>query len=137
MALMKVCVQCGELMSYDVQGSLCNSCKANRSKEKYEYEKSNHKRLYHTKRWQKLRRSVMAEYNWMCLVALSEGRVEEAKILHHIEEANEDNFFDRDNLIPLSFKVHEEVHMRYELSEESKKECQEWLRKLKDSPLVV
>lgn len=136
MALKKVCCYCGKLMDY-ISGSLCNECKSKRSKDKYQYEQSNYKRLYHTKRWQKLRRSVMLEYNWMCLVSLSEGKVKEAKILHHIEEANETNFFDRDNLIPLSFNVHEEVHRRYELSEESKKECQEWLRRLKDSPLVA
>jgi hypothetical protein len=137
MALMKVCVHCGELMSNEVQGSLCIDCKAKRSKNKYEYEQSNYRRLYHTKRWQKLRRSIMAKYNWMCLVYLSKGKIEEAKILHHIEEANESNFFDRDNLIPLSFSVHEEVHRRYDEGIESKRECQEWLRSLKDSPLAV
>lgn len=136
MALKKVCCDCGIVIDY-ITGSLCDECKSRRSKDKYDYEQCSYRRLYHTKRWKKLRRSIMSEYDWMCLVSLEKGEVEEAKILHHIEEANESNFFDRDNLIPLSFKVHEEVHRRYELSDESKKECQAWLRKLKDSPLAV
>ena len=136
MALYKICTGCGTVIDYK-EGSLCNDCKSKRNKDKYYYEQGSYRKLYHSKRWQKLRRSIMAEYNWMCLVSLSNGKVEEAKILHHIEEANEDNFFDRDNLIPLSHAVHEEVHKRYELSEGSKKECQEWLRNLKDSPGVV
>ena len=135
MALKKVCCDCGKVIDYS-SGSLCSDCKSKRNKDKYNYEKGSYRRLYHSKRWQKLRRSIMAEYNWMCLVSLDEGKIEEAKILHHIEEANEDNFFNRDNLIPLNYAVHEEVHRRYDLSEESKRECQEWLRRLKDSPLV-
>lgn len=132
MALYKYC-SCGELINYN--SNICNECKKKRNKDKYEYEQSNYKRLYHTKRWQRLRRNIMAEYNWLCLVSLSQGKIIEAKILHHIEEANEDNFFNRDNLIPLSHAVHEDIHRKYEESEYSRKECKEWLRSLKDTPL--
>ena len=134
MALKKICPDCGIVIAYD-KDCLCDSCRSKRNKDKYNYEQSNHKRLYHTKRWQRLRRSIMAEYNWLCVPSLEKGLIVEAKILHHIEEANEGNFYDRDNLIPLSFNVHEEVHKRYEKNAESKKECQAWLRKLKDTPL--
>lgn len=134
MALKKICTGCGIEIDYN-SDSICKECKSKRNKDKYNYEQSNHKRLYHTKRWQRLRRSIMAEYNWLCLPSLEKGVIVEARILHHIEEANESNFYDRDNLIPLSFNVHEEVHSKYEKSKESKKECQAWLRKLKDTPL--
>lgn len=134
MALKKICTSCGTIVDHSA-GSLCDSCKAMNNKDKYEYEQGNYRRLYHTKRWQRLRKSIMAEYNWLCLASLDKGIIVEAKILHHIEEANEDNFYNRDNLIPLSFNVHEEVHRRYDKGIESKKECQEWLKKLKDSPL--
>ncbi len=134
MALKKICYDCGNIIEYNKLGSLCDECKRKKNKDKYNYEQASYRNLYHSKRWKKLRISIMAKYNWLCLVSLSKGKIEEAKILHHIEEANEVNFFDRDNLIPLSFSVHEEVHRRYELSKESKKECQKWLKSLKDSP---
>lgn len=134
MALKKICTGCGIEIDYNGD-SMCRDCKSKRNKDKYEYEQSNHKRLYHTKRWQRLRRNIMASYNWLCLPSLEKGLIVEAKILHHIEEANEENFFDKDNLIPLSHAVHEDIHRRYDAGIKSKKECQEWLRKLKDSPL--
>jgi hypothetical protein len=134
MGLKKVCTDCGVIIDYNT-GYLCDSCNSKRYKDKYDHEKSNHKRLYHTKRWQRLRRNIMAKYNWLCLPSLEQGLIVEAKILHHIEEANENNFYDKDNLIPLSFNMHEEVHRRYDKSKESKKECQEWLKRLKDTPL--
>lgn len=136
MGLKKICADCGVIIDYNT-GYLCDSCNSKRNKDKYNYEQGNYKRLYHTKRWRSLRRSVMAKYDWLCLPSLEKGIVAEAKILHHIEEANENNFFNRDNLIPLSFSMHEEVHRRYDKSKESKKECQEWLRKLKDTPPIV
>lgn len=134
MGLKKVCTDCGAIIDYSA-GYICDTCNTKRNKDKYNYEKANHKRLYHTKRWQRLRRNIMAKYNWLCLPSLEQGLIVEAKILHHIEEANESNFYDKDNLIPLSFNMHEEVHRRYDNGKESKRECQEWLRKLKDTPL--
>ena len=91
------------------------------------------KRLYHTSRWTRLQRTIMARYNGLDQYALTRHqRIEYADTVHHIVPANEDpaRFWDPDNLIPLSRHSHDEVHVTYRDGAEAKSDCQRFLQSL-------
>ena len=128
MALYKQC-SCGELIPID---SKCDTCNSERSKNKYNYEKSNYKRLYHTIKWQRLRDSIRIKFKYMCLCCWNDVKIKDVKIVHHINEANEDNFFNKDNLILLCHECHEKIHSRYESSIDENRKCKKELVAIKE-----
>lgn len=127
--LKKIC-KCGILIDYNMK--MCDKCNKEYDKNKSRYKNYNQKwkKNYHTRKWQKLREKVLDKYSNMCVYTyLKEGRVVQANNIHHIELANEDNFFYFNNLIPLSEEAHKEVHRLYDSGkyEITKKELKEML----------
>lgn len=131
MPLMRIC-RCGILIDYNLK--MCDKCNKEYDNNKSRYKNYNQqwKKNYHTRKWQKLRTKVLDKYNNMCVYTyLKEGRVIPANNIHHIELANEDNFFYFNNLIPLSEEAHKEVHRLYDSGkyEITKKELKEMLKR--------
>lgn len=70
--------------------------------------------FYHTKRWERLRASILRRDGYMCQISRRYGKRREAQTVHHI--------FPRDrfpeyqwepwNLISISNEIHEELHNR-------------------------
>lgn len=127
MGLYKQC-GCGELIPINGKCEVCSKAK---SKDKYSYESSNYKRLYHTTRWTRLRDKIRRRFRHMCVYCWAEGKVIDGKIVHHVIEANEDNFFDKDNLVLVCHECHEKIHSRYEYSNEENKKCKDELKWIK------
>ena len=87
-------------------------------------------RFYHSKKWERLRRSVLARDGYRCQQAKRYGKNVQANTVHHI--------FPRDmypqyqyqswNLISLSHEAHESMHERNggELTEAGR----EWMRRI-------
>lgn len=123
--LLKTCSVCGVIIT---QGQTrCNTCEKKRNKQRYERSLTNHEHLYKTARWTRVRSTMLRKYNFMCVYSWYKyQQVRTAKIIHHIELANRENFFDLDNLIPLEFDVHEKIHSDY--SDEVKAELKEMQR---------
>ena len=90
------------------------------------------RKLYKTYRWMRLRDTIYARYNYLDAFALANGRIETAVNVHHIIPAEEDieQFWNPDNLIPLSRCSHDLVHVAYRESPEAKAKMQEFLRSL-------
>ena len=123
--LLKTCSICGSIITQDQVR--CNSCEKKRNKDRYTRSLNNHERLYKTTRWCRVRDSILKKYNYMCVYSWYKYRkVRPAKIIHHIDLANRENFFDADNLIPLTFEVHEIIHSDY--NDEVKAELKEYQR---------
>jgi 5-methylcytosine-specific restriction endonuclease McrA len=120
----KRCPRCGKRVE---TGKKCGCLVFN----KREYTKpEGTRRLYHTARWRKLQQMILAKYSGIDPYALSKKRVEYANTVHHIVPAAEDEsqFWNPDNLIPLSRGSHDEVHTRYRVGEGEKRKCQDELR---------
>lgn len=123
--LLKTCSMCGDIITQDQ--IRCNSCEKKRNKQRYDRSMITHEHLYKTTRWCRVRDRVLKQYNFMCVYSLYKyQQVRAAKIIHHIELANRENFFDLDNLIPLAFDVHEKIHSDY--SDDVKAELKEMQR---------
>lgn len=90
------------------------------------------RRLYHTSRWTKLRAAVMAAYNGLDPYALTQGRIEYADTVHHINPAEDrpDLFWRPDNLIPVSRHSHDEIHTIYRSGPAAREELCILLRSL-------
>ncbi len=121
---------------------MCDKCKNkydSSKKESYKEYKKNRKdnreqKFYSNKEWITVRDIVRRKYNNICLYSyyiLHE--IKYVDYIHHIIELKEDwdKKLDKDNLIPLSDKVHKIVHRTYEKSAKDKKQMQELLRELK------
>ena len=86
--------------------------------------------FYHSKEWEQLKLYIGRKYKGLCLYSyLIDNRIVQADAIHHIVEIkdNWDLRLDLDNLIPLSNKVHNQIHMRYK---GNKKEAQRFLKAL-------
>ncbi|ACO87268.1 HNH endonuclease domain protein [Clostridium botulinum A2 str. Kyoto] len=121
---------------------MCDECKNKydkSKKESYKEYKKNRKdnreqKFYSSKEWIIVRDIVRRKYNNICLYSyyiLHE--IKYVDYIHHIIELKEDwdKKLDKDNLIPLSDKVHKIVHREYDRSAKDKKQMQELLRELK------
>ena len=120
----KRCVHCGK--RYEV-GKKCG-CGFKR-----EYARpTGTKALYKSGRWQALRLVIIERYDGLDPWALYHGRIEYAHTVHHIVTAEDDpdRFYHEDNLIPLSRSSHDEVHVLYRKSRQSKEETQAKLKSL-------
>ena len=127
--LYKMCMDCGKVISHS--RIRCDSCEKKKNKMQYEHNNKTHRRLYNTMRWRRLRTQVMDYYHNICVYSLYKyNEIRPAKILHHINLANEKNFFLIDNLIALDFSVHEKLHEDY--TNEIKDELREYQRKWKE-----
>lgn len=74
------------------------------------------KKLYRTSLWQSTRQNVLDNFNNICLWSLYvDGVIRSADVVHHIVEVLEDESlaFEDDNLIPLEYYNHKEVHELY------------------------
>ncbi|WP_061334301.1 HNH endonuclease [Clostridium botulinum] len=138
-ALKKLC-RCGKVIDYNKR--MCDKCKNKydkSKKESYKEYKKNRKdnreqKFYSSKEWIIVRDIVRRKYNNICLYSyyiLHE--IKYVDYIHHIIELKEDwdKKLDKDNLIPLSDKVHKIVHREYDRSAKDKKQMQELLRELK------
>jgi 5-methylcytosine-specific restriction endonuclease McrA len=68
------------------------------------------KSLRSSAEWQRLRQKVLFDQNGLCRLC---SRM--ATEVHHLELANESNFFVRENLVGLCVKCHKKVHNAYKL----------------------
>lgn len=136
MALNKTCL-CGAIISY--YDKRCSKCEEERkqhlkqkNKKRYDNSKLTHERLYNTTKWRYgTRERILKKYKYMCMYTYyKEGRVIQADIVHHINLANDNNFYDEDNLIPLSFDVHERLHIIYDKG--TKEDVESLKRELKE-----
>lgn len=88
-------------------------------------------KLYKSKRWNRIRRAVLARDGYMCQISKRYGKMVEAEIVHHILPVEEypQYAFASWNLISLSKAEHNKMHDRdtNELTEAGK----ELRRKLK------
>lgn len=98
------------------------------------------RKLYHTGRWTKLQHTIMQRYNGLDLYALNvHKRIEYAEVVHHILPAEEypDQFWNPDNLIPLSRHSHDEVHEAYRAGPQEATRLQQQLASLVRSNVSV
>lgn len=79
-------------------------------------------KVYESKRYRKIRRKVLEDYDYLCLWSFYiEGKIVRAKDVHHIVEITDDNTkaYDYDNLIPLEEGVHRPfIHNLYKINKE-------------------
>ena len=68
------------------------------------------RRLRSTKRRQDLQKLVMVEHRYICFLCH-----EIADEVHHKEPATIENFFIRENLVPLCLKCHDKVEAAYNI----------------------
>ena len=92
------------------------------------------KKKYHTSRWTKLAKLIMARYNGLDQYQLVyEHRIMQAETVHHIIPTKDDEskFFDENNLVLLSEYTHRQVvHKAYNSSDEEKEAMIAKLRQL-------
>jgi len=103
-------------------------------KSKRIYKKRTDNQMYKTSKWQTLRLVILNKYNYVCLYSFYvERKIIQANIVHHIIEVSEDEskMYDEDNLIPLSYKAHQEIHDRYRISLKEKLKTIDLLRQIK------
>ncbi|MBQ0079354.1 MAG: hypothetical protein KBS66_05650 [Eubacterium sp.] len=82
----------------------------------------------------------MSKYNGLDQYALSLGKIEYADTVHHIKVASEypELFYSPDNLIPVSRRNHDEIHMKYRAGGKTRAELEQYLKSLvSHDPLVV
>ena len=63
--------------------------------------------LYHTKRWEKVKKFVIARDRGRCQIC--NRLIKDKFIIHHIEIATQANFFDPDNLELLDIRCHNSI----------------------------
>ena len=71
--------------------------------------------IYHTRRWEKLRASVLRAAGYQCQYARRFGKLVPATTVHHIWPAEDypQYQWERWNLIALSAEAHNAMHDRY------------------------
>ena len=87
--------------------------------------------LYNTKRWKKLRKNILDDYDNICLWSLYvQGKTLEADRVHHMVEVLEDEtlVYEYDNCFPSEKYNHYYIHELYK--SKYKAEVQELLRKM-------
>ncbi|WP_321994237.1 hypothetical protein [Clostridium butyricum] len=87
--------------------------------------------LYNTKRWKKLRKNILDDYDNICLWSLYvQGKTLEADRVHHIVEVLEDEtlVYEYDNCFPLEKYNHYYIHELYK--SRYKEQIRELLRKM-------
>ena len=86
--------------------------------------------FYRSKHWEQVKLFIARKYKGLCLYSyLIDKEIMQADVIHHIVEikADWDLRFDVNNLIPLSNRVHNQIHKRYA---DNKDEAQEFLKGL-------
>ena len=110
MGLYSLCIKCKKKIAYRV--TRCDDCQ--REYNKYIESKRDKQRadFYRSYRWQKLRKQVLEDNNYMCMKCKERGRVREATEVHHIEQlaTNWSKRLDYDNLMALCYDCHHEIH---------------------------
>lgn len=64
-------------------------------------------RLYHTKRWERTKKYIIDRDRGRCQIC--NRLIKDKFIIHHIEIATTDNFFDLDNLELLDLRCHNSI----------------------------
>lgn len=126
----KMCPRCHKL--HPIGTDCPNGCFAFRKKESnkyYDKHKRKNKEVYHSTRWEKIRRICFMKYDSLCIYSLyKHNKPVAASMIHHVIEIEEDKTkcYDIDNLIPVCDAAHREIHSRYKI--EDKKKVQEELK---------
>lgn len=136
--VMTFCHGCGTLIPSSTKGGRCPKCAKKLNKEKYQQHK-NHTgedlyKMYASARWKKFRDKIFKKHHNMCVISyVRDGKIVPAEILHHIELANKDNFWNEDNVIPLSKEVHQALHgfQNSNYNYIRMLECEEYLKEFK------
>ncbi|WIF94304.1 HNH endonuclease [Caminicella sporogenes] len=139
MALKKLCNRCQKNI-IDMSQKYCSECeKIVEDERKERYKRYNQSRtdvkeqkFYQSKEWKHVREIVKSRDKGLCLLCLSEKKINYCDTVHHIEElkVNWNKRLDLDNLICLCESCHQYVHRQYSISEKEKKEMQGKLKKL-------
>ena len=120
MAIFKRCNTCHELY----QGKYCPTCRPKQQKaaQRKVLENNKNTRAYHSRVWQKCRRSAIVRDMGYDIWLLGIGQVYKCQrpFVHHIKERDEapDLVFDVDNLITVTKESHEEIHRLYLIDKE-------------------
>lgn len=127
MALKKICLDCGVIISYE--NNRCDKCSSRfRNKQLKAMKGYNQRRdsevysFYESAEWSKTREVVKTRDACMCQLCLSDGIGKEAQLVHHVDELKEswERRLDPTNLISLCDSCHKKVHSWYSKSENSK-----------------
>ena len=127
MGLFKRCPVCHKRIPI---GTKCG-CKKTRREDR---ETVSDKR-YHGKRWRELRELALMQSHGLDMLELERGKLIPAEVVHHIIPTKDDDklFYDIDNLIPLAYTTHGEVHAGYDKSDKHKRIMQDKLENAKKS----
>ena len=82
-----------------------------------DYDKTRNPKLvafYNGAKWKQLREFILSKANYLCNDCFSEGKLIEAKEVHHIVEVKEDwnKRYDEDNLVSLCKSCHRKRHTK-------------------------
>ncbi len=127
--LRRICANCGRRLS---QGDKCVCQKARHKVYNAEYRDEIKNDFYHSAAWKKVAAAVKARANGLDEYALSQGRLEQGSIAHHILpiEDRDDLRLAMDNLIFVSARTHNQIHDEYKKSEQNKKAVQVKLKSI-------
>lgn len=140
MGLNKFC-RCGGIISYGVK--YCEKCQKVKDSETkqsyrdYQQRRSDKKEqsFYSSSEWLDCRNKIRVRDLHLCRVCLSNKKIVELDVVHHITELKEDwnSRMTKDNLIGLCNDCHRLVHRAYESDAIDKYSMQEKLSELVDS----
>lgn len=141
MSLKKIC-RCGKII--DLGDGICTECKSKqqqRTKERHKQYKSNRndrreQKFYTSKEWLQLKEHLKVKYKGLCLWSyFIDNKIVMADVNHHIEPVKEswNKRLDIYNVIPLSNRMHQIIHKKYETDKEkTQQELRELLFKWKE-----
>ncbi|MHD0382822.1 HNH endonuclease [Staphylococcus simulans] len=71
-----------------------------------------HDWFYHSKAWTKIREMALDRDNYLCQKCLEEGKITDAKIVHHIVYVDDDftKALQLDNLMSVCSSCHNKIH---------------------------
>ena len=110
MALYSLCVNCKKKIAY--KAIRCYDCQKEYNKIKEIRRDKRKADFYRSYKWQVLRERVLKDNNYMCARCREKDRVVLATEVHHIEHLSDnwDKRLEYDNLIPLCYQCHHEIH---------------------------
>lgn len=142
MSLKKFCPRCNSII--DVSQQYCDKCKkkvdAIRKERHKEYNDNRtddkEQAFYKSREWKVLRERLDVIYKGLCLYSYYiDDRIISRDVYHHIVPVkdNWDKRLDIDNIIPVTFKVHQKIHRLYESGqkEETQQQLLEFIRRFR------
>lgn len=141
MGLHKFC-KCGVSIPYSKK--YCSQCEEqvktyNKSRNYKNKKRADDKesQFYNTQEWRKLRNKIVKSYMSMDVYEYYKtGKIVSSEVVHHLVEVRSDwsKRLDKFNLIPVTRKNHQEIHLRMEVYSEEvvRKELEDMLKKFRE-----